>query len=70
MEISDIIQKKHCPKKAKSTVQNSLPTKLLKQTKEIISPSFSKAINNIFNQGIFPTAFKIAKVVPIFKSES
>ena len=50
-------------KAAKSTGPNSLQRKLLKQTKEIISLPLSKLINNSFNQGVFSTAFKTAKVV-------
>ena len=42
---------------------------MLKQTKKIISLPLSKLINSSFNQGVFPTAFKVAKVIPIFKSE-
>ena len=42
---------------------------MLKQTKEIISLTLFKLINNSFNQGVFPTAFKTVKIVPIFKSE-
>ena len=43
---------------------------MLKETKEIISLPLSDLINNSLNQGVLTTAFKIAKVVPMFKSES
>ena len=54
----------------KITGLNSLPQKIIKRIKKTISLLFSELINKSFTQEIFPAAFKIAKVVPVFTSES
>ena len=54
----------------KSTGTSSLPNKIVKQDKDVISFPRSELINKSFSKGIFPSALKIAKVVPVFKSES
>ena len=43
-------------------------TKALKSIKNIIAPTLTDLINASLEQGIFPSALKIAKVIPIFKS--
>ena len=43
-------------------------TKVLKSIKNIIAPIVTLLINASLEQGIFPSALKIAKVIPIFKS--
>ena len=43
-------------------------TKALKSIKNIISPTIKNLVNASLEQGIFPSALKIAKVIPIFKS--
>ena len=57
-------------KLGKSLGPNSLPTYLLKAVKNVIAKPLCAIINNSFTNGIFPDAFKIAKVVPIFKKGS
>ena len=57
-------------KTSKRTGPNSLPQKIIKQIKKTISLPLSELINKTLAQGIFPSAFKTAKVVPIFKNES
>ena len=47
-----------------------MPQKIIKQIKKTISLPLSELINKTLAQGIFPSAFKTAKVVPIFKNES
>ena len=42
----------------------------MKQIKDAISPPLAKLINRSFHNGVFPNILKIAKVIPIFKSES
>ena len=42
----------------------------MKQTKDVISAPLAKLINKSFHNGVFPNILKIAKVIPIFKSES
>ena len=49
---------------------NSIHTILLKQTRNTISLPLGKLINKSFEIGIFPDIRKVAKVVPIFKSET
>ena len=53
----------------KSTGPNSLPTKAMKQIKDVISAPLAKLTNRSFHNGAFPNILKIAKVIPIFKSE-
>ena len=55
---------------SKSTGPNSIPTILLKQTRNTVSSPLAKLINKSFETGIFPDICKVAKVVPIFKSET
>ena len=54
----------------KSTGPNSIPTKLMKQIKDVISGPLAKLTNRSFHNSAFPNILKIAKVIPIFKSES
>ena len=54
----------------KSPGRNSIPTKILKLSKDTLSRPLSELINKSFLSGIFPHVFKIAKVVPVFKAES
>ena len=42
----------------------------MKQSNDIIASPLAALINKSFQSGIFPDIFKIAKVIPIFKSES
>ena len=53
----------------KSTGPNSIPTKIMKQTKDVISAPLVKLINKSFHTGVFPKILNIAKVILIFKSE-
>ena len=54
----------------KSTGPNSIPTKAMKQIKDVISASLAKLTGRSFHNGVFLNILKIAKVIPIFKSES
>ena len=54
----------------KSTGRNSMPIKVMKQIKHVISAHLAKLTNRSFHNGAFPNILKIAKVIPIFKSES
>ena len=42
----------------------------MKQLNYVIASPLAELINKSFQSGIFPDIFKIAKVIPIFKSES
>ena len=55
---------------SKSTGPNRIPTFLLKQTRNTVSLPLAKLISKSFETGIFPDICKVAKVVPIFKSET
>ena len=57
-------------KNNKSLGPNSLPTFLLKLVSHIISKPLSTMMNNSFKNGIFPEAFKVAKVILIHKMGS
>ena len=57
-------------KNSKSLGPNSIPTNILKEIHETISIPLSTLINKSFTTGVFPNMCKIAKVVPIFKSET
>ena len=53
--------------KNKSSDITTVPAKVLKFVRIIISPVLSEIINDSFSQGIFPDSLKIAKVIPLFK---
>ena len=53
-----------------STGPSSIPTKVMKQIKDVISAPLAKLINTSLRNGLFPNILKIAEVIPIFKSES
>ena len=66
-EISDVLSNLNI---RKSTGPNSIPTKVMKQSKDVISAPLAKLINRSFLNDAFSNILKIAKVIPIFKSES
>ena len=51
----------------KSVGPNSIPTKILKDLKTILSLPVSNRINLAFSTGVFPDMLKIAKIIPIHK---
>ena len=53
-----------------STGEDDVPSIILKQWAQYVANLLSKLINNAFESGIFPTALKSGKVVPIYKSGS
>ena len=44
---------------------NSIPTKILKDYKSEFSKPLSDMINTSFTTGIFPSALKVANIIPI-----
>ena len=54
----------------KSSGPFSIPLKLLKIVPDLIIKPLCSLINNSFSEGIFPDLLKIAKVIPIHKSNS
>ena len=63
-EIEDIISKL---KLGKAVGPNSIPTRILKDHKKVLSKPLSDLINSSFNLGIFPDLLKLAKVIALFK---
>ena len=66
-EVNDLISDL---KASKSIERSSLPAKIMKQSNDIIASLLAELINKSFQSDIFPDIFKIAKVIPVFKSES
>ena len=66
-EISDLI---HNLKSSKSVGPCSIPTRIMKISKEIISLPLSQLINDSISKGLFPNICKLAQVIPIFKNDS
>ena len=54
--------------KNKSTDLKNIPVFIYKILALVISPTVSMLFNNSLSEGIFPECFKIAKIIPIFKS--
>ena len=54
----------------KSVGPNSIPTKILKLLKNDISGQLVDIFNMSFTSGIFPSALKLAKVIPVYKKDS
>ena len=52
----------------KSNGINSISIRFLKIISKLVVPSLTNLINKSFKEGVFPNMFKIAKVIPIFKS--
>ena len=65
--MKDII---HDLKTNKTISANSLLSKTIKQAKDAMSFLLSELINSSFRKGIFLSALKISKIVPVFKSKS
>ena len=47
----------------------SFPTHILRSAKHIISQPFSVLLDKLLEHGIYPTKLKLAKVIPIYKSD-
>ena len=52
----------------KATGPDNIPNKILKMAAEILSPSLSAIFNRSLSMGIYPDDWKMARVLPIFKS--
>ena len=66
-EVSDIISNLTTDK---SEGPNGIPTKILHLLKNDISHIFADLFNKSFSTGVFPSALKIAKILPIHKKGS
>ena len=58
--ISKLVLKKACG-------YDLISNRILKATSYIISPFLAKLFNCCIQQGVFPDAYKIAQVIPLFK---
>ena len=66
-ELVEIEMKKLDPKKA--SIENDIPTEILKENSDIVSYHLSKAYNNSKNSHLFPLSLKVADVSPIHKTK-
>ena len=55
---------------SKATQQGDIPTKIIKDNKELFSYFISASFNNAVNKGVFPDELKHADIKPIYKKES
>ena len=55
--------------KRKPTTYNNIPTRVLVENKDIISPIITEMYNESTHQSIFPNALKLADVTPAHKKE-
>ena len=55
---------------SKSTGCDKIPAKILKYSASVISPSLTNLFNSSIGMGIFPSEWKIARVVPLQKKGS
>ena len=67
IEISDIISNLSTDK---SQGPNGIPTKILHLLKDDIARILADLFNKSFTTGIFPSALKIAKIIPIHKKDT
>ena len=44
-----------------------ISNKIVKETSNVIVPYLTKLFNSCMNQGVFPNAYKVAQVTPLFK---
>ena len=63
----DIIREINLLDNSKCDDTYDIPVKILKLSKNAIAPTLCYLINNCINKGVFPSALKIAKVLPIYK---
>ena len=63
----DIIREINLLDNSKCDDTYDIPVKILKLSKNVIAPTLCYLINNCINKGVFPSALKIAKVLPIYK---
>lgn len=47
---------------------DEIPTKIIKEVKDVLAEPLTKLFNDSIIDGIFPSAFKTAKIIPIHKS--
>ena len=55
---------------SKATQQGDIPTKIIKDNKDLFSYFISASFNNAVNKGVLPNELKQADIRPIYKKES
>ena len=55
---------------SKAAQQSDIPTKIIKDNKDLFSYFISASFNNTVNKGVFPDKLKHADIKPIYKKES
>ena len=55
---------------SKAAQQGDIPTKIIKDNKDLFSYFISASFNNAVNKGVFPNELKQADIKPIYKKES
>ena len=55
---------------SKATQQGDIPTKVIKDNKDLFSYFISASFNNAVNKGVFPDELKHADIKPIYKKTS
>ena len=63
-EVNSIIKQM---KTNKAISQNSIPTKILKMSQQIIAKPLAYLINLFFSTGVLPDLLKIANIIPVLK---
>ena len=67
IEISEILNLLAKLVVKKACGYDNISNKILKATSYVIAPYLLQLFNNCIYQGVFPDAYKIAKVIPLFK---
>ena len=67
---AEVSQKLKLLKRKKSAGLDNIPPSLLKDCADSIAPSLTYLINLSFKNGVFPTDWKLTKVVPVYKSSA
>ena len=57
-------------KRKKATGLDGIPTFILKDCAEVLKTPLTNIVNNSLSSGIYPTDWKISKLIPVFKSGS
>ena len=66
-EVEDHLKLK---KENKAIGLNSVPTKILKNYRKIMSQTLTDLLNLVLHNGTFPDVCKIAKIIPLHKNGS
>ena len=68
INVETVIETLKAANSNKATGPNNIPVRVLKIAAEILSPSLTAIFNRSLSMGIYPDDWKMARVLPIFKS--